>query len=315
MTMEPPVSDMRKRALDALEERFKAAKVKQDQVDQSNSSACPQKDLANLSSPAQLASSQKGKQVLASGFKSQQKVSHSFDGENHPIYSEMSEAVHENLLQGVIMEEDTNRRDAVEKILIDIMRKGDESSSTLNGAKKLKKENWVLLDNYLSKDDNSLANARAKSLKSHSKRSKNHMSMKQHRQCGSFEFPREFHNFERFKPMHAMWKEYICELVKDNGKKQLNERLLTADLHGAFLSVVESKILSHRGISGIMVRETIETFGIVAQNNKFKVVPKAGSVFMLQADKWTVTLCGDMLSAKERSKESASQLCLQPLLR
>lgn len=58
--MEAPFSDMRKRALDALEERFKAAKVKQDQVDQSNSSACPQKDLVNPSSPAQLASSQKG---------------------------------------------------------------------------------------------------------------------------------------------------------------------------------------------------------------------------------------------------------------
>ncbi|KAF3338578.1 Ribonuclease P protein subunit p29 [Carex littledalei] len=301
--METHVSDMRKRALDALEERFKAAKAKQDQVDQSNSNAYPQKDLANPSSPAQLASSQKGKPALASGFKSQQKVSHSFDGENHPIYSEMSEFVHENLLQGITMEEDTNRRDAVEKILIDIMRKGDESGSALNGAKKLKKENWVLLDNYLSKDDNSLANARAKSLKSHSKRSKNHMSMKQHR------------HFERFKPMHAMWKEYICELVKDTGKKQLNERLLTADLHGAFLSVVESKILSFGGISGIMVRETTETFGIVTQNNKFKVVPKAGSVFMLQADKWTVTLCGDMLSVKERLKESASQLRLQPLLR
>lgn len=93
----------------------------------------------------------------------------------------------------MLKEDDTNRRDAVEKILIDIMRKGDESGSALNGAKKLKKENWVLLDNYLSKDDNSLANARAKSLKSRSKRSKNHMSMKQHRQCGSFEFPREFH--------------------------------------------------------------------------------------------------------------------------
>jgi ribonuclease P protein subunit POP4 len=81
----------------------------------------------------------------------------------------------------------------VEKILIDIMRKGDDSGSSVTGAKKLKKENWVLLDNFLPKDNNSLANARAKSIKSHSKRSKSHMSMKQHRWCGSFNFPKEFH--------------------------------------------------------------------------------------------------------------------------
>ncbi|KAJ3703138.1 hypothetical protein LUZ61_006843 [Rhynchospora tenuis] len=163
---------------------------------------------------------------------------------------------------------DPNRREAVEKVLVDIMLKGDESGGFVSG--EIKKENWVLLDNFLSKDDNSLANARAKSLRSHSKSSRNHMSMKQHRQC---------------------------------------------DLHGAFLSVVESKTVSYVGISGIMVRETIEIFGIISQNNKFKVEPKAGSVFMLQADSWMVTLCGDMLSATGRSKKSKAQLRLQPLLR
>ncbi|KAJ3685031.1 hypothetical protein LUZ61_014195 [Rhynchospora tenuis] len=112
---------------------------------------------------------------------------------------------------------DSNRRDAVERVLVDIMRKGDESGGFVSGIKKIKKENWVLLDNFLLKDDNSLANARPKSLRSHSKRSRNHMSMKQHRQCGSFNLSKEFHK-----------------------KKQLTERLLTADLHGAFLSVSDS---------------------------------------------------------------------------
>ncbi|KAJ1686669.1 hypothetical protein LUZ63_018059 [Rhynchospora breviuscula] len=307
-----PASYQKKRALDALERRFAVAKAKLDQVDQFKSNPS-EKDLRNPSTPPQLPSTQKGKSVLSSGSALQEKVSHSFDGENHPIYSELSEAVHESLLQGATM--DPNRRDAVEKVLVDILRNGDESGGFMSGVKKIKKENWVLLDNFISKDDNSLANARAKSLRSHSKRSRNHMSMKQHRQCGSFNFLEEFHNFERFKPMHAMWKEYICELVKDAGKKQLTERLLTADLHGAFLSVVESKTVSYVGISGIMIRETTETFGIISQNNKFKVVPKAGSVFMLQADSWMVTLCGDMLSDNERSKKSTAQLRLQPLLR
>ncbi|KAJ1702119.1 hypothetical protein LUZ63_001898 [Rhynchospora breviuscula] len=336
--------ERKKRALDALERRFAVAKAELNQVDRFKTNPS-EKDLRNPSTPPQLSSTQKGKSVLSSGSALQQKISHSFDGENHPIYSELSEAVHERLLQGATM--DPNRRDAVEKVLVDIMRKGDETGGFVSGVKKIKKENWVLLDNFISKDDNSLANARSKSLMSHSKRSRSHMSMKQHRQCGSFIFSKEFHNFERFKPMHAMWKGYICELVKDAGKKQLTERLLTADLHGAFLSVVESKTVSYVGISGIMIRETTETFGIISQNNKFKgtcfffipgvyilthfgplciqtqnliilalsVVPKAGSVFMLQADSWMVTLCGDMLSANERSKKSTAQLRLQPLLR
>lgn len=55
-----PVSDQRKRALDALERRFAAAKAGLDQADKSNSGPYLQKDLTNPSAPSQLASSQKG---------------------------------------------------------------------------------------------------------------------------------------------------------------------------------------------------------------------------------------------------------------
>uniref|UniRef100_A0A8R7P5Y1 Uncharacterized protein n=1 Tax=Triticum urartu TaxID=4572 RepID=A0A8R7P5Y1_TRIUA len=41
------------------------------------------------------------------------------------------------------------------------------------------------------------------------------------------------------------------------------------------------------------------------------VVPKAGSVFVLQAGCWKVTLIGDKLSPKEKLKETQCLQCAQ----
>jgi hypothetical protein len=45
------------------------------------------------------------------------------------------------------------------------------------------------------------------------------------------------------------------------------------------------------------------------------VVPKAGSVFILQADCWEVTLIGDKLSPKDKLKEDQRQQRAQSLIR
>ncbi|KAF0927735.1 hypothetical protein E2562_035984 [Oryza meyeriana var. granulata] len=67
-------------------------------------------------------------------------------------------------------------------------------------------------------------------------------------------------------------------------KKQLSENLISADLHGALVTVAECKSASYQGVCGIMIQETAETFGIISEDNRFRAVPKAGSVFILQAD-------------------------------
>ncbi|KAG1338062.1 putative Ribonuclease p protein subunit p29 [Cocos nucifera] len=82
--------------------------------------------------------------------------------------------------------------------------------------------------------------------------------------------------FNLFKPMHEMWKSYIIELLKETRKKQLAECLLMADLHGAFFLVVECKTIAFKGVSGIMIRETAETFGIITQDNRFRGIPCRG---------------------------------------
>jgi ribonuclease P protein subunit POP4 len=96
------------------------------------------------------------------------------------------------------------------------------------------------------------------------------MSLKQHKKCGSFDLDGAFHKYDLYKPMHEMWKAYIRELTKITPKKQLSENLLSADLHGALLIVAECKAASYQGVSGIMIRDTAETFGIISEDNRFR---------------------------------------------
>lgn len=83
-------------------------------------------------------------------------------------------------------------RDTVSKVINDIVQKGGEGSKYAKRGKSLRIDNWILLDNFVPKDD-SLMDARLKALRSHSKRSKKHMSRRQHRKCGSFNLPNEYH--------------------------------------------------------------------------------------------------------------------------
>ncbi|THG23210.1 hypothetical protein TEA_027566 [Camellia sinensis var. sinensis] len=76
------------------------------------------------------------------------------------------------------------------------------------------------------------------------------------------------------KPMHEMWKGYMVQLLKNVGENQLTKCLLTADLHGAMILVVQCKIAAFTGVSGIMIRETEETFGIITQDNKFRAIDR-----------------------------------------
>ncbi|KOM27641.1 hypothetical protein LR48_Vigan442s007700 [Vigna angularis] len=64
-------------------------------------------------------------------------------------------------------------------------------------------------------------------------------------------------------------------------------------------AVVECKITYFTGIDGIMIRETAEAFGIITEDDKFRVVPKKGSVFVFQVDCWKVTLHGDKLGSRK----------------
>lgn len=215
---------------------------------------------------------------------------------NDPVYSLLSHPVHENLVSTNV--EISDRKGSVpDMILHELLRNGDAAQKYNQGSKSKKIDNWILLDN-VDKGSSAYDRARIKALNKNSKRSKKRMSMKQHKKFGSLTLPDDSRNFEIYKPMHEMWKGYITQLLKNVGNNQFAQRLLSADLHGAIVLVVQSKIVSLIGASGIMIRETAETFSVISADNKLHVVPKKASVFMLQADCWKITLLGDELRSR-----------------
>ncbi|XP_028102967.1 ribonuclease P protein subunit p29 isoform X2 [Camellia sinensis] len=230
-------------------------------------------------------------------FPSQATLRHKVDVEaNDSTYFQLSHPVHENLLPTSLNISD-RRGSIVNQVVHDLLQSGDSAQKYMQGSRSMKIDNWILLDN-LVQGRGASRSARIRALKTHSKRSKKHMSMKQHKKCGTLDLPQELHNFDIFKPMHEMWKGYMVQLLKNVGENQLTKCLLTADLHGAMILVVQCKIAAFTGVSGIMIRETEETFGIITQDNKFRVVPKKLSVFMFQADCWKITLHGDKLASR-----------------
>ncbi|XP_024980588.1 uncharacterized protein LOC112517402 [Cynara cardunculus var. scolymus] len=238
------------------------------------------------SSSAENIPSKKGKY-----FFSGQTTTRDADGD-HPIYLPLSHPVHENLAMP------NHEVNVIDKILHELLQSGDSAQNYMQGSRRMKMDNRIHLDNKVQECKMS-GIALAKALQSHSKRSTKHMSMKQHKKYGSLDLPQELHNFEIFKPMHEMWKGYIMQLLKSVGKSQMAQCLLGADLHGAVILVSHCKMAAFTGVSGIMIRETAETFGIITQANKFVVVLKKISVFMFQVDCWKITLHGDKLTSRK----------------
>ncbi|CAJ1926691.1 unnamed protein product [Sphenostylis stenocarpa] len=293
-------TDSRKRTLEALEKRIAFAKAEVLQKEKKN-----KKNINEDGKPPIAADSttkDPSPHLLHSSSVTPKKGNFSFSGhsnsqdiEDGPIYAQLSLPVNENLL---ITNEFSTKGGSIDGILHELLQKGDASQKYMQGSRNMKIDNWVLLDNYVQKRVFS-SGSQTRALQLHSKRSKKHMSMKQHKKYGSLALPQEFHKFEIFKPMYEMWKDYIKLLLKSTGKTQLAQCLLGADLHGAFILVVECKITHFTGIRGIMIRETAEAFGIITEDDKFRVVPKKVSVFVFQVDCWKVTLNGDKLGSRK----------------
>lgn len=277
--------DQKKRSLEALERRFAAAKA--ELALQQKKTTTNEEDRKHPNSDM----SKRGNFTFSGYFASEDV------DKNDPTYLTISQSVHENLLTTDV-QISSRRESKVDKILHYLLQNGDAAQKYMQGSRSKKIDNVILLDNYVQKQSMPTG-SRLRALQMHSKRSKKHMSMKQHKKHGSLHLPRELHKYENFRPMHEMWKDYMTRLLKTSGKNQLAQCLMEADLHGAIILVVECKVTSFTGVTGIMIRETAETFGIITQDDKFRVVPKKFSVFVFQVDCWKVTLQGDKLTSRD----------------
>ena len=91
-----------------------------------------------------------------------------------------------------IVQLSSRKGDVVDKILHELLQNGDMAQKYMQKSRKIHIDHFVLLDNYVQGRGVSTG-SHIRALRMHSKRSKKHMSMKQHKKCGSFDLPQELH--------------------------------------------------------------------------------------------------------------------------
>lgn len=105
--------------------------------------------------------------------------------------------------------------------------------------------------------------------------------------------------YEDHVPLHECWRAYMSGVLSTEMEKQrggsMAQRLMMVDLHGAILTVGESKVGSDVGLSGLVIRESRSAFHLLTLQNKVKIVPKKGHVFSFDIDGRCVRLHGNGL--------------------
>lgn len=79
----------------------------------------------------------------------------------------------------------------MDKILHELVKNGDSAHKHIMGSRKMRIDNWILLDNVVQ--GRGTLRARIRDLTSHTKNSRKQISMKQNKRCGSLNLPQEFH--------------------------------------------------------------------------------------------------------------------------
>ncbi|KAL8939921.1 MAG: hypothetical protein Q9211_002525 [Gyalolechia sp. 1 TL-2023] len=115
------------------------------------------------------------------------------------------------------------------------------------------------------------------------------LSAKEKRVTGIYEIPKQSQKYEIYVPLYRMWLGYIWEILGMVKGKQAwvtaqaaGSKIVSADFHGAKLSVVRSKCVSLVGLEGIVVRDTKFTFQIITERNELKTLPKNHTIFQFQ---------------------------------
>lgn len=70
-------------------------------------------------------------------------------------------------------------------------------------------------------------------------------------------------------------------------------QLIKADFHGAIIRVYRAKCPGNVGITGIVAKDTENTFNIITIDNQLKVIPKQGHEFVFTAKGKSVILFGN----------------------
>ncbi|PVV05020.1 hypothetical protein BB560_000462 [Smittium megazygosporum] len=135
------------------------------------------------------------------------------------------------------------------------------------------------------------------------KKQSKRLSSRLRKKLGIYTIPKENHRYSVFEPLHTLWKEYIGRVIGTSTGSVASQRIVKAEFHGAFVSVIRSKCYSFVGKEGIVIQETKNTFTIISKDNKLLTIPKTNTLFEIRVSNLSFTFFGNqiMYRASERA--------------
>lgn len=143
-------------------------------------------------------------------------------------------------------------------------------SDSSKGIKKLKGKFFMLRKNEIKRGKKN-------------KKTKNGIASRKLKRKKNLHNLKEIKDFSLALKINEFWNDYIKELLDLENKEKLHDsdflNFLKGDFHGAFIKVKKSKIESNDGIEGIVMKETLKTFGILNKLGEYKLVIKENCLF------------------------------------
>ncbi|XP_055903728.1 ribonuclease P protein subunit p29 [Eupeodes corollae] len=139
------------------------------------------------------------------------------------------------------------------------------------------------------------------------------LNRREFQQLGLHTLPTKLLKYKDVLPLNKLWKGYIKEhLNLKNGDTipevyepnydAFSKLLVKSDLHGAKISVTQSKCPSLIGLEGIVVLDTKNVLKIVGEDNKLRTIPKSECVFGMRLGNITFTLFGKHLNIRSAER-------------
>jgi ribonuclease P protein subunit POP4 len=102
------------------------------------------------------------------------------------------------------------------------------------------------------------------------------LSARERKKSGWDTIPQSSRDPQLYEALNTLWQGYMAEILADGSA---GAKLLKADYHGARVTVVQSSCPSHVFATGIVIKETRNTFDIGKGTGRVVTIPKRATVF------------------------------------
>ncbi|ORY85003.1 Rof/RNase P-like protein [Protomyces lactucae-debilis] len=155
------------------------------------------------------------------------------------------------------------------------------NATTLTEARKqeqflTKIEHKMLLLEATRSGDSRLIKAQKEAARIAKKRKPKPFSARECKKSGWDTIPQSSRDPQLYEALNALWQGYMAEIWAGGPPEA---KLLKADYHGARVTVIQSSCPSHVFTTGIVIKETRNTFVIGTASGRVVTIPKRATVF------------------------------------